>query len=160
MRSIGAYAMGGSKTAIMVGMFKAFEKGGKSYIEPSIGDIVKRLATYQKILIKESWAYECLKHLSDIGFIIIKKRPKQMPNGTFKSRISMYYLTVAGCNFLINNGMTAARAIRERIRAYLDGDDKRYPGASPDPKGPTPDEATFLLDRIGGFAKKLNVFSW
>ena len=159
MRSIGAYAMGGSKTAIMVGLFKLFEKGGKPFVEPSIGDIIKRLNTFQKISIKDSWAYECLKYLSDIGFLIIKKRPVQMPDGTFKSRISMYYFTKKGCNFLVNHGITAARALRQRIQAWLDGDDERYPGASSDQKDPTPDEAKSFIDRIGDVTKKFNFFS-
>lgn len=113
--------------AILITYHNIICKGKKHYCVPHPNSILQLLDKYHKIIIHRRWLFQCERNLEEQGFIRRQRRWKHLQDNEIRSDSSIWVLTLKGAQFLASKMVAGASNLANMIRAWLKGDDKRFP---------------------------------
>ena len=99
----------------------------KHYSKISNNAMRNRLSAIHGINIERRWCFEANKDLMKDGYIVKRKRYDRNATYPYGQRSSLVAFTLKGALYLYSKGIKGALKLIESIKAWMKGNDNRFP---------------------------------
>ena len=111
----------------MITIFFSMSQGKNHISYSSIAAILENLEIFHSKTIKRRWCFQCLKDLTDAGFISRRTRYRNDPSGQIAQIPSMISFKLKGIVWLVKMGVKGAKELYKSMVTWLQKNDKRHP---------------------------------
>lgn len=148
-----------TKPSLLITIFYCMSQGKNHYSVAAVNTLLSLLAKFHKITIKRRWLFQCLKDLTDAGYIKRDKRYKNENNGIIMQIPSVIIFKLRGVAWLSRKGVKGAKELYKSMVKFIQGPDKRFPARRDFDDGSwkpdDPEFAAFLEGKFGIVTKEI-----